>query len=395
VRTAPWPWIRILFLLGLLLRCPVFLRKNLEWDEIIYRALVEQLDSGKGYTLRGHRLLQEGLLDKAVYGQALFHHPPAGIGLFWLLRRLFGEAGFALAEVLGYAVFFWAMMLLAIEAGAPLLPAACLSAFTPIMTHAVSRFWLDAPMLALSTLACGLFLGGAARGRTSWVLGAAAALGAASLVKQAAFLLMPGLLALAWASAPEARRPRLVMQAALFACAALLIQAPWALSRWALCSSPFSGRAGLPTPSLTASSPYLGYLTYERPAWIYLKLLPAVLWTLVPSCVLFAARWRDETLRRKGSACLLWIAFIAAFLTALGLAGYSKLLRYAVLVTPASVLLFSLTAGSAWRLRRRPAGKALLALAAAGLILEVAQGMATPLIDDKDLIWPLFPGLMF
>jgi len=35
------------------------------------------------------------------------------------------------------------------------------------------------------------------------------------------------------------------------------------------------------------------------------------------------------------------------------------------------------------------AARAFAAIAAAGLVLEIAQGVFTPLVDKRDLIWPL------
>ena len=79
--------------------------------------------------------------------------------------------------------------------------------------------------------------------------------------------------------------------------------------------------------------------------------------------------------------------------------GYSKLLRFVILVTPATVLLFALVVGGVLEAIRDgkwlPGGKsvtlALLLLAAAGLGLEITQGLKTSLVDNRtyDLIIPL------
>jgi len=103
-------------------------------------------------------------------------------------------------------------------------------------------------------------------------------------------------------------------------------------------------------------------------------------------------------------ALLGWIAVVLAVVVGLGAIGYSKLLRYAILVTPATVLLFGIAAGElARRLadpglapRERGRVRGLLGLAVAGLVLEVAQGVFTPLDPGVDLIRPvLWPNSWF
>jgi hypothetical protein len=102
--------------------------------------------------------------------------------------------------------------------------------------------------------------------------------------------------------------------------------------------------------------------------------------------------------RRIALSLAAWIAAVLVVVMALGAIGYSKLLRYAILVTPATVLLAGLSAGEALRALRDSAGppavraraRALLLLLGAGLVLEVAQGLYTPLLDrSRDIIVPL------
>jgi len=154
----------------------------------------------------------------------------------------------------------------------------------------------------------------------------------------------------------------------------------------------------VPAPEMVANNPYVRYVTLGLPPWIYVTLLPRVVWTLVPSLAGLAAPGLDARSRRIALALLGWIAVVLVTVVALGAIGYSKLLRYAVLVTPATVLLFALVAGRAWTARadaslapgRRRLATALVALAAAGLALEVAQGIHTPLLDWRsDRIGPL------
>jgi hypothetical protein len=81
----------------------------------------------------------------------------------------------------------------------------------------------------------------------------------------------------------------------------------------------------------------------------------------------------------------------------LGAMGYSKVMRYVILMVPGGVLLISLGVSRAVE-RARAAGRrtigvwVLLLLAAAGLGLEVAQGLRTSLHDNArmDLVRPLF-----
>ena len=72
-----WKIIVLLFFLGLYMRLVVFLEPHYEGDELIYMALVDQLDQGKGYTLLGSPLLEKGIVSKKQYSGKLFHHPLA------------------------------------------------------------------------------------------------------------------------------------------------------------------------------------------------------------------------------------------------------------------------------------------------------------------------------
>jgi hypothetical protein len=151
---------------------------------------------------------------------------------------------------------------------------------------------------------------------------------------------------------------------------------------------------------LTQINSYMAYVTVWRKPWVYLELLPQVVWTLGPSLVLLAFQWSRRELRTKALALVAWIATVIGAHVALGAMGYPKLLRYVILATPATVLLFVLvTTGLIEAVReRRPipggprAAAALLVLAALGFGLEIAQGVVTPLRDNLDLIRPL-PGL--
>jgi hypothetical protein len=394
------------FLVGLACRWVVFGGPHLEGDEQVYRALVAQLDAGHGYNLIGATFQGVTLIGNSwpadQYGRALFFHPPGGIALFWLLHRLAGAAGFPLAQILSYAVFYWSLLSLARRVVVPLRgPAfhavAALAAFTPIMTHVTSRYWLDGPMLACTTLAAALLVPALERRSVRGVLLAAFVMGCASWIKTAAFAMLPGLLVLGWALVEPGSRRAAVRLGLVFAGLAVAIQLPWELWQWRVVGSAFPAWAGRPSPELVAANDYVYTLTVVRKPWIYLTLMPRGLWTLVPSLACMTVTAPGSRARRVGLALLAWIAVVLAVAIGLGLIGYSKLLRYAVLVSPATVLLFGLAAGAAWgRLRDpAPAGvsrarlKWLVALAAAGLLLEIAQGVFTPMLDHGDLIRPV------
>jgi hypothetical protein len=124
-----------------------------------------------------------------------------------------------------------------------------------------------------------------------------------------------------------------------------------------------------------------------------------VMWTLIPALVLCAVQWRNRELRKRGAALVFWIAAVAGTHVVLGTLGYSKVLRYVILVTPATIVLFALGVGAAIQSVREgrwlAGGKiptiAIVLLAAIGLGLEVAQGLKTSLVDNRkiDLIRPL------
>jgi len=387
-----WRWtvVLILFLVGLGFRCTTFRAPHEESDEYIYMTLVVQLDEGHGYTLQGSRILEEGLLDRAQYDRPLFFHPPGGIALYWLFYATFGDRGFYLVPLFCYAVFFGSMLLLAQSLGVSPITVAALSAFSPILAHVSTRFWLDGPLLAFATLAAALFLRAAAAGKTGGAAAAGLVLGFASLIKITAFLIVPGVALLAWFLVDRRSSfPRLLVA---WIVPALLVQLPWEIWQWVALGSPFPSWAGKPSATLIAQNPYVRYLTETRSPWIYVTLAARILWTWGPSLLLYLLLWGQEWTRRVGAALLLWIASVVAFHVTVGFFGYSKVLRYIILVTPPSILLFTLVLDEAVRLlrsqRRLVLGAAVsLALIAAGL--EIAAGVDASLATERDAMFAL------
>jgi hypothetical protein len=407
-RAVPWLWIFITlcFVAGFLCRLVVFTGRHLEGDEIVYTALVCQLQDGHGYTLMGTPLLKTGYPNNQ-YAQALFYHPPGGILIFWFLARLFGANGYPIAQVLSYAVFFWSMVFLARALfgprQVPSVPVVTLlAAFTPIMTHVVSRYWLDGPMLAFAALSAALFVPAMQRQDARRAILAAVTMGLASWMKSSALMALPGVLLLGWMAAPPDTRRSTIRLALLFAGLSLLLQTPWQIWQWRVVHSPFPAWAGKPSAELVRRNRYVYGLTVLRPPWMYLTMLPRTVATILPAIGALVLVPMASRERWIGWALLAWIGVVLAAVVGLGAIGYSKLLRYAILVTPATVLLAGLAAGEAWRLRTAtpplPRGKTmavvLLVLLAAGVVLEVSQGVFTPLMDRaSDLIVPLLlPG---
>ena len=381
---------------------PTEFHRFLEQDEKIYVALVEQLNAGKGYTLQGHPLLKE--LVGEQYGYELFFHPPGAVALFYVFQHLFGERGFALVQVFSYVVFFWSLMWLGSILIRPLddvaaITLAILGSITPIMAFVMGRFWLDGPIIAFSTLAAAMFLTGIVRNRLWLVGGGGAVLGYAILIKLTSVLIVPALLVLAWALRPRETWRQYATWAAVLVGVAFLIQVPWELWQWHVVGSPFPSWAGKPASRLVQSNQFVYFQTVVRGPWAYVQLLPQVIWTVIPSFIMWAVMRRVRDVGRVGAGLICWILAIVIAHMILGAMGYSKIVRYIVLVTPATCILFALTFSAtveSLRARRGVTAGAILlvTLAFAGLGLEVAQGLKTSLYDNArgDMLKPL-PGM--
>ena len=418
VLSLQWKLVLLLFCLGLSIRFVGLIGPHQEGDERIYMHLVMQLESGNGYTLQGSSLLAGGTIDRQQYDHPLFFHPPGGIFLDWLFYRLFGPWGMAIVQLFSYTLFFWSMMLLSVSLGlatsnVALSLVAGLSAFNPLMAHVTLRFWLDGPLLAFTTLAAALFLRAVSRNSRSGALIAGILMGYASLIKLTAFLVIPGLLLLAWfkfsSNRPTAKKStKRARQRAgtvrgtikLFltmTAAAVIVQLPWEIWQWLALGSPFPGWAGKPSASLIAGNAYVAYVTLSRSPWVYLTLTPRILCTLVPSLLMYAVFWKNDRIGWPGFSLIFWIGCVLSAHVAAGYLGYSKVLRYVILVVPASILLFALLFDQAVRTaensetaphRRRLIG-VLLAVSVVAALLEMGTGIYATFTSNNFLVFPL------
>lgn len=185
----------------------------------------------------------------------------------------------------------------------------------------------------------------------------------------------------------------------IFIVIAVIIQLPWEIWQWRVVGSAFLGWTGKPTEELLRTNTYVYYMTVVRSPWGYVKILPQMIWTLIPSLVLLAMQWHKHFLRKRGIVLVCWIALVVGVHIVLGMLGYPKILRFVILVTPATVVLFALVVGGALQTIREhkclSGGKsvtlAFLLLAVVGLGLEITQDLKTSLVDNRkwDSIIPL------
>ena len=399
-----WKMVVILFLIGLCMHSVVFSRAHREGDELIYKTLVEQLDNGNGYTLQGSPLLEKGLIDRTQYDHPLFFHPPGGIALYWVFYRIFGDWGFSLVQLFSYALFFWSMLFLAkslnlTSSNIALALVASLSAFSPVMSHVTTKLWLDGPLLAFTTLSVAIYVWAVAHNKTRWVFIAGLFLGYASLIKITAFLVVPGLILMSWFLLTPPREKTFLRFGLLFLATAFIVQVPWELWQWLKAGSPFPSWAGRPSGSLVESNKYVYYLTVIRSPWIYLKLTSVTLWTSIPTLFLFALLWRNKSLRWLRLSLLIWVLTVLAFHITLGFIGYSKVLRYAILMTPALIILFSsLLDEAVYRFGNEEnspiAGTftVIIGISLLAFAMEILTGIQVSLFSHKDIIFPMIGG---
>jgi 4-amino-4-deoxy-L-arabinose transferase-like glycosyltransferase len=278
----------------------------------------------------------------------LFFHPPGGIVLFWRqahLRSLRNAPGPACQ----LALFFWCVVLLARRA-APRFEtieaviAAGLAGFAPIMLHVTAHYWLDGPLLAVATLAALIYLASVESQSARMACAAGVALGYAGLIKPTAVLIVPGLMVLAFVLASHRGLRVRRDHAAIFLGTAALVFSTWLVWRFRVMGTPFPGWAGRPTGNLATINPCA---LRDRDPWPLGVPAPA------PGNASHASRvarahgrfWSRLPLRKTSLALVAWIAVIVLVHVALGYLGFSKVLRYIILVSPATILLFVLQGG--------------------------------------------------
>ena len=379
---------------GLWLRAGTFDLPHLEGDERIYGALVAQLRNGHGYTLHGHPILDEPWIVREQYDTPLFYHPPGGVAWFTMFTALFGVRGIDVAELAAFAIFFAATLRLSKELLPRFTPSVALfvsvlAAFTPIVAHVSVHHWLDGPQLAAVTLAALCFVRASKFGSNGWAAAAGLTFGLACLVKLNAVVALPGIAAMGWAADEGGDRRTRLRLAAVALAAASVVVAPWLVAELRAFGTLFPSWAGKPSPRLVAENPFIRQITAVRTPWAYVRLLPQTVWTLVPAGAILAVLRPTDRGRRVALASTLWIAVVVGVAVALGAIGYSKLLRYVVLIAPAGVLLAGLAVGAALEARRR--ARLLLVVLVAALALEASQGFQVArLYPDRAWIRPLF-----
>lgn len=388
----------VLFIFGsaiiaILARGVVFERSHDEGDEVLYRALMEQMHHGRGYTLHGNAVLASSRFSRDIYDKPVFpQHPPGGVLLFLASDLATPGYGASTAQVLSFALFFAGMLLMwravAVERdwlGECIVAVACI--VPPIAAHVTTRQWFDGPLLGFATLASGLYLLGIRRRRWIWVTVGAVLFYWSAWTKLTALGILPWLVLLS-AVIDEDDGHRFARRGALLLVAASLAAfIPWEL--WLISHGMAMGAASRPSIDLLAHNRYVRFVTLERSPLVYFTATPFVIWTIIPS---FLMTWQQRAKDRPTRIHLaLWIWILGTLLTysVLGAAGYSKLLRYAILVTPATILLFaSLTRGLLARLPTMSAANRFLwlGLASGGLGMEMVQGVYLTVQTRLDMI---------
>jgi hypothetical protein len=380
-------------LAALFLRGGIFAVPVAEHDERIYRALTEQTLNGKGNTLRGHPLLENGWVEKRMYDSPVFFHPPAGIWVFALASRLGGGTDQALqaAQLACFAVFYLGMLFVFLA----LLPKACLLvqlvfpplvALTPILAHVGTKVWLENPRLAFFALT----LAGAVAAAQKPVPSRLALLGLASLLleltKIESVIALPFAYALG-ASLGGGRDYRRAL-AGLFALN-VLVAALWLWYSGAIHYGP-----GRPTEALLAANSFVRYVTLETSPARFLRIFLTLSATLVPSLLmLFFLPGR-----KAPRALILLVLSQCVFYVGLSAFGYSKMARYLVLAIPGSLLLFAFACDNLVRFlhaekpgARRGVGFGLAAALAICFALECGQGVNVLVNHVRDaLVEPVF-----
>ena len=391
----------LLLILGICCRVAEFRPKYTEGDELIYHALIEQIENGKGYTLQGHAILQNEQIDRKQYDQPYFFHPPGGMILFLIFKKIFGIRGFDGVQIMAFILYFLSMLWLGGYLGVnrssthlfSLL--AVLTCFSPIMVHVTSYHWLDGPLLAFTTCATALFLSGCQRKRRSLVVLAGILMGWAALIKLTALLGLLFIGVLSFGLLDDQQKKQLTIKnVSLFLCPLILLVVSWQLWKWCQWGVLFTQAPGKPSASLMEGNRYIYFVTILRSPWFYLTHTPQVFWTFVPSLILYlSVRTYAQDFRRL-SGILLFIGFVLGVHIFLGFFGYSKVLRYVILISPALTLFFVL-ALQTFLNNRASYSRGFFNLAISfgflGAGMEVLQGMYTGFKNPYDLILSMMP----
>lgn len=329
------------FLVGLIPRIGLLSHPHNEGDEVIYMALIEQLESGAGYTLKGHPILTKLRRSKKTYDTQLFFHPPVGPYSFWLAYKILGERGPLLAQLFYYALYFISMMLLfryVVQITDPRVLAlgGFLVALTPIPAHVNMKLWIDNPKLAFSAIGTFLYLR-SLQVRSVWLAGFSGALvGAAILTKLDTLIFVPGLLVFALiASSGDTLRKR--WQAYRPMLQAFLAASIFMVGSW-LCFSRVVSGHWITFGAGTLADPENRFLSlvFSFPSDFYLTRLLEISTSLAPAVVICLVGVfgvdRPALSREVVLALLGWLLFIVLSYIVLAHLDIAQLLRYEILV---------------------------------------------------------------
>jgi 4-amino-4-deoxy-L-arabinose transferase-like glycosyltransferase len=305
-----------------------------------------------------------------------------------------------LAQLVSFSIFFWSMIALARQVSRRWsLPTAVavsgLAAFTPIVAHVHTHYWLDGPQLAFATAGAAMYLYALKRRNRGWIFAAGFLLAWACLTKLNAVFVLPAIFALGWAVDPGRSFRRLLAPMAIVAGIVAITLLPWMWAQWRAFGEIFPSWAGKPAADLVATNPFVRFVTVARGPWSYFRLLPQAATTLLPSLIALLWLWKDKRSHRIEIVLCAWIFGILLIHVALGYVGYSKLLRYVILVVPATILLFApAVEGALERIREQKRGAIVfLALASAAFVTEVALGVAYIEIYFLQALIALYPDM--
>lgn len=338
-----------LLLLGICIRLGIFVHPHNEGDEIIYQALIEQIDSGAGYTLQGHHILESLLSDYPNYDSPLFFHPPGGIILFYVFYKLFGLGGLCIAQIFCFLIFYTGMILLAKEIFKPcdgicLFLVGLLSSFTPIIAHINTKIWIDNPKIAFITLGCALLVRGFSKNIYWMKIIASALIGYSCFVKIDACLIYPVIFIVTWFLFFEkSKRIEFIKSMITVSSFGIFFITVWLLWNYYETKNLFSiGAPGKPGIELLQNNAFVYYVTMIRSPLSYFGNLITVMPTTLVIFILSISIAKHSGIKAvkpeiAGGLCVL---FVVLTYVCLGFLGYSRLLRYIVIVTPVLILLF-------------------------------------------------------